>query len=216
MEKYVVPIYGFNEEIDNKERLGSAFLVRPNFLITAGHVILDDTGQKYLNKGFYYNDKFIQLPAPLYLKYEQEYRSDDHIYFYLAIYSLRIDIPEAFVLSTRNIAWNEQYTSIGYGVPGETTLKNRSQFEVTISFPNVGYKNYEWGKWIEMINCLEIKEILSPGDSGSPIFTNEEVIGMIVYGIKDSKKDSPSGGFYGTVAIKALFINETLVSLVSC
>jgi hypothetical protein len=78
-----------------------------------------------------------------------------------------------------------------------------------------GYKMFERGRWIEVENCLGLKEILSPGDSGSPIFLNEEVVGMIVYGIKDLNKNSPKGGMYGTVAIKSSFIQETLESLIS-
>lgn len=210
MEQYVVPFYGFNEDVDSKERLGSAFLVRPNFLITAGHLILDNTGKKYQNKGFLYNNQFLQLPVPFSLKYVQEYSIKDKIYYDLAIYSLDIEIHDAFILSSRDIAYNQQYTGFGYGESEKNPSKNLSQFEVTISFSDIGNKMFDRGRWIQMVNCFQLKETLSPGDSGSPIFTNQEVIGMIVYGIKDSQTSSPKGSMYGTVAIKASFIKETL------
>jgi len=67
---------------------------------------------------------------------------------------------------------------------------------------------------IELQNCIEIKEILNPGDSGGPIYLNEEVVGMIVYGIKDFLNRSPKGSIYGTVAIKSSFIKNIVQSIV--
>ena len=214
MEEYIVPFYGFNDNSDDKELLGSAFLVRPNLLITAGHVVLDETGVKYHNNGFFFNNQFRQLQAPSYLNYKEDYCIDDKIYYDLAVYPLNMNIPEGFNLSEREIAWNEQYNCFGKGEAVKNNSKNRSHFKVTISYPKNPLKRFDRGRWIEMENCLEIKEILSPGDSGTPIYINEEVIGMIVYGIKDSFKKSPQGGMYGTIAIKASFIKEIVERLI--
>ena len=57
---------------------------------------------------------------------------------------------------------------------------------------------------------MGIKEYLSPGDSGSPIFLNKEVYGMLVYGIGDGLDNSSTIGTNCTVALKSMFIKEIL------
>jgi V8-like Glu-specific endopeptidase len=212
MEKYVVSIFGYNEDPEYKERLGAAFLVRPNFLITARHVILDETGKKYQNKCFYFEDQFYPLNDYLYVSPENDYKMGDTVYHDLGIFLTNITFHKAFHLSERNIEFNEKYSTIGFRE--KENVKAKSILEVTISFPQNAYKMYNSSQWLSIENCLIIKEILSPGDSGSPIFKNDEAIGMVVYGILDSeKKTVPKGGMYGTVALKASYIKKLLENL---
>ena len=101
--KVLVPFYGFNKDFEGREKLGSAFLVRPNILVTAGHVVMDDTGSKYNSKGIYFNNTFLQLPPPLYIHYQKDYSIDDTTYHDLALYSLNINELESFNLSENKV-----------------------------------------------------------------------------------------------------------------
>jgi hypothetical protein len=210
MEKYIVQFFGFNEDKEHRELLGSAFLVKPHFLITAAHVILDETGSRYENKGFLFDGLFYPLVKPSYIEHKERYYSDDKICHDLAIYKIDMELPNAFQLSTREVGYKERFTFFGKGGTDEDGNGIRKSFDVTISFNEYAPKFFERGKMIYVQNCIMIKEILSPGDSGAPIFSNEEVVGMIIYGIKDSERKSPTGNTYGTVAIKSTSIGSIL------
>jgi V8-like Glu-specific endopeptidase len=212
MEKYIVQFFGFNEDTENKKLLGSAFLVRPHFLITAAHVVLDETGSRYKNKGISFENNFYLLPTPSFIKHKEDYGIDDTIYYDLAIYKINIEISTAFLLSERDVNWNEKFNFFGKGDSEDNSKKIRTKFNATISFNDkYARKTIEGSKMIILQNCFEIKEKLSPGDSGGPIYTNEEVAGMIVYGIKDSNKSRMG---CGTVAIKSSFIKSIVESTV--
>ncbi len=95
-------IYGLDE--DKNELLGSGFLVRPNLLITAGHVVNNDKGAKYQHKAYLFDDRYIQLPLPFYLNYKEEYEINDVEYHDLAIHCLEENFAKAFILSDKAVS----------------------------------------------------------------------------------------------------------------
>jgi hypothetical protein len=213
MEKYIVQLFGFNEDSEKKELLGSAFLVRPNFLITAAHVVSNEIGCRYKNKGFPYGHDFYILPNPLYLDYKIDYSKEDSIYADLAIYGLDFEIPTAFLLTERIINYKDRYNFYSVSDLDEFGNNSRLKSEVTISFSTNVPKIYEPGRAIMLKNCIAIKELLNPGDSGAPIFFDEEVVGMVVYSIIGTSNNPSEGSSYGTVAIRSSFIKGILETI---
>lgn len=213
MEKYIVQFFGFNDDIEQRELLGSAFLVKPHYLITAAHVILDKTGSLYKNRGFLYKATFHRLPEPTHVEHKEEYSINDDTCLDLVIFKIDLEVPDAFQLSTREVGYKESFSFFGKSGIDEGGVSIRSRFEVTISFHEHALKIFDRGRIIFLQNCIMLKEILSPGDSGAPIFINEEVVGMVIYGIKDWEKKSTTSDMYGTVAVKSSYINGILEEL---
>lgn len=212
MNKYVLPFFGFNENIERSEFIGSSFIIKPNLLITAGHNILNDFGKSFKNYSIKIDNKFIDLGESLYSKYNPLLINEGD-YEDLAIFQLNKKFQDSFILSSQPLLKEMSYELYGYISNANEIDYHIYEKNVFISIPDYSFRLYPSDKGrlhsSKYTNCFNVKESLLPSLSGAPIFKNNEVVGMVVYGFVEEKNKYK----LGASALKASYIKDVLKNL---
>lgn len=155
--------------------IGNGFLF-DNLFITAGHII-----EQNISDGYYYiiNDKTYQLHNALFYEYHNEEHIDS-IRMDLAIFQQnQVHSP----LKSYGVVTPKPNTPIR--IQGFHLLQNR-EIEPFISHGEIhrnhGYQSVSAYKTIRQNNIFEIRNanLIEAGISGSPVFYNNNVCGMII------------------------------------
>ena len=202
--KYIIPFLGYNDETKKYDFIGSSFLIKPNFLITAGHNIGKQCNKKFKTFAIFYKNKYIVLESPVFYEYSEEFviKGD---YKDIAIYKLNMIVEEAFNLSNHILEKNDKLNVCE--VP-EFYLENLNlvKQDVTVYLPTYSYRNYPKqmkSRLTKYENCFNLKEKLEFGFSGGPIFKDNNVFGMIVYGPNESEVTYNRQMEFGATALKS-------------
>ncbi len=191
---------------------GNGFVEQQGLLISAAHIFLVDNEIKVSSFFIKWQEKMFNISDELVVfmefKEKGEYTKDDDFYKDLIIIKFPFLIPqENFLkLGVSNVGFNDLVTVKGYCESGKNLeeIKGKVNFASKVSATfNEDPKNTKLE--LTFLNCFRIDENLVPGFSGSPVFLNSEVVGLIVLGPKTENKFNN-----GIVALKSEYILNCL------
>lgn len=215
MKQFIVPFYGFIENIDEKSFIGSAFLVQPNLLITAGHNVQGDLGRKFKNFCIIFQNKTVKLGKHIYIDYNYKLIHKDNTIQDLAIWNLSTIIcpssmKNAFQLGDfAEIDVSTHYIVYGYDIETGNGLKEVIPYYVNIKNAKTSITEIAKNTYLSIYNCFETIEQISSGFSGSPLYQENLVYGMVIgsLGIVNRDKTIKNNG---TRLLKSSYIIDII------
>jgi len=211
--KFVLPFLGYKK--NTYEFIGTSFLINPNILITAGHNVLKEYNRNYDYFSVYFNGKIIILQSPIFSEFREELVISGN-YNDLAIFLFNESFFSPFILTDRALARHEKLEVYKILENFESNSIPLKKDNVTVNIPSFAYRNYPNtnGKARESKyeNCFNLFERLASGYSGSPVFKDNLVYGMIVYSPIQDKVFDKSIDF-GTSSLKSNYILKILKEL---
>lgn len=209
IEKYIVPFLGVEDNVEDSVLIGSAFIVSPNLLITAGHNIKSDANKSFKSYSIIFEEKFIVLKEPKYIEYEYKLLNKGDCQD-LAIFHLDFMFENAFYLQALELEIGQNYRICGYCDDSRKPFRQENNI-LTIKMPNSSYRNFPdehtfKARYAEYINCICFDEKIKKGYSGCPVFEENNVIGMIVYGSEIGTIPIHKSIDFGVSALKSEYI----------
>lgn len=200
MKPFIYNIYGFNEINDEKNLLGIGFILQSNYFITAAHVVSDEYAKKFKYFLISMGDDIEILPKPFYLKFEKDYFDKDELYHDLAIYKISTNDNSFYATTKTSMSKNFKLNHFNY--------YNKEIEEIKVIQNNFAMKLDKYSNVIKMRNCFQVNKLLDSGDSGSPLFIDNIVYGMVTYAFNKNRKNHTSLSY--TIAIKSSYILEVI------
>ena len=215
--KNIIPFLGFNNNSGKYEFIGSCFIIKDNILITAGHNIGKKCNQEYIFYAILFLNEYINLGSPIYYEYSEEFINSGD-YKDLAIFKLDVVVNDSFEISNNDLEKEDKLNVFDVPDPeSSSNISEKNKSEVTIYIPDRSFRNYPKqgrSRLTQYDNCFNLKERLKPGYSGGPVFINEVVYGMIVYGPNENEEIVNKYKDFGASAIKSSYIFKLLSSIV--
>jgi len=217
-KQYIVPFYGYTNNSSERNLIGSAFIIQPNYLITAAHNVMGEIGNQYKNKGVYYKNIFVELTNCIHIESNKGLNINKGVWEDLAIYDLRGNIDLNSIQNAFELSSNEVDVAVNYRVYGydENTPINEPKSISTYTSINQKECSYttdnKYTKVNIITNCFEIEPIANPGYSGCPVFKDCVVYGMVISDISMDKGNGLTSPI-STRAIKSSYIQNIINNL---
>lgn len=196
----IIPIIKLTEA--KREVVASAFII-DRLIITAGHTFHDDHENRLSNQyEFKIGGQFYPLGKPIHDEYRMKstkYLSSDYIYEDLYLFKLPENVEYNSEQSlSQKCVFNKQISFMGYPnselkaitETGRILDCRQSGTNLTNGDSNMRYFQ----------NCIRVDTAVDEGFSGGPVFSDNEVYGMVVFGFPGC----------GTTAIKSEYILEKI------
>lgn len=185
LNKYIVPF--FLKEKRTFHWCGTGVIVK-NFLITVAHVMMDkDTREKLSSLFFLYENKYnmIKTEDIVYDGRDSVDRDIDNTHNDLLIFKL-VGINSPFVLNEKPFQSPLNVISRNYDVDGSSRLcKNKIVFQKGYRKKDKGMEQDDNREWK---NCLLVTGRFRDGNSGTPIFLEKFIYGILI-GYSDPATD---------------------------
>lgn len=194
----------FGTDSSSKEvHLGTAFYLSSGYLVTAAHTYVRGGEKQY----FYLNGEKQYLKAidpPYYRKPKTYYTADSKTYYDLVYFKICLSDIKGLELDISPLANGTITKMCGFGEHNGTMLECKELVVKNSSI--VEYEtNDEKNIRPYFENIIQFtKDESYGGDSGCPVFLNNKVVGMVILGDNEDQEK------FGTIAIKASYINEIL------
>lgn len=216
MKNYIIPLFGYNQSIEEKTFIGNAFLVQPNLLITAGHNIVGEFGKDFKHFAIIFEGNTIALGEFQYIEYSNGKLNELNNIEDLAIWNVKgiIDLASlqnTFQLCRIGVDVLSNYIIYPYDIDTAMGLKELSQYSVSIKDANASFTEKDKQPYIKISNCFEIHGEICSGYSGSPLIRNNIVYGMVINSVKKDYKNG-STALWGRL-LKSSYIAERVNTL---
>ncbi len=216
LKNFIVPFFGFNEQVESSTFIGSAFIVNPNFLVTTGHNILNAANRSFEHYAIKFKDGFISLGEPVFSEYEYQLLVLGNCKD-LALFYLEFHFEDAFNLEYVDLIRGRKHEIYGFIGQNEEPYYNSVHLMVSVQNSYSSYKNLakegEKAKLAEYVNCFSINEKITSGHSGCPIFDADKFLGMIIYGPDEAEIANNRNLNFGATALKFDYISHIIKSL---
>ena len=217
MKDKVLPFLGFNSFSSDFEFIGSAFLMQPNILITAGHNIEREENKIYKSFGTIYNGETLHLSDLIFKEYENKLitigeKKD------LAIFRLNINNDSLGAFYPHELKKDEKVEIRGYKDYSSKEIDPEVHYS-RVTYADFSYQNFpdEYGKakYSKYTNCFGVDIKTEPGFSGCPIIKDNLIAGMLIYGFWREIVGARKPKELETTAIKSTYISRILTDLMT-